>query len=64
MNKWEVFEKLLYWHDWTYMYSDDHSVWRKGVAESAKIEAMRKALAAEDPVRAKALYDKYVLREA
>jgi hypothetical protein len=64
MNKWEVFEKLLNSHDWTYMYSDDHSVWRRGIASSDKIEGMKKMLAAEDSVRAKALYDKYAVRGA
>lgn len=26
-------ESLLKEHDWYYMYSDDHSVWKKGVEE-------------------------------
>ena len=63
-NKWELFEKLLDSHDWTYMYSDDHSVWRRGIAESDRINGMLKSLSVDDQVRAKALYDKYAVRGA
>ena len=38
MNK-EDFLKLLNAHDWYYMYSDDHSVWRRGKDEAQVIFA-------------------------
>ena len=41
MNE-EEFLKLLKAHDWYYMYSDDHSVWRRGQNERDVImNAMR-----------------------
>lgn len=35
----EEFMTMLRNHDWYYMYSDDHSVWKRGQAESAAIMA-------------------------
>lgn len=29
----ELLESLLKSHDWYYMYSDDHSVWKRGTKE-------------------------------
>jgi hypothetical protein len=31
-------DRLLQFHDWNYMYSDDHSVWRLGQGQRAAID--------------------------
>ena len=31
------FYKRLEWHDWTYQYSDDHSVWQRGCEMERKL---------------------------
>lgn len=50
----EDFIKLLSTHDWYYSYSDDHSAWKQGAAQSRVInEAMR------DNDALKALYKQY-----
>ena len=36
----EEFIKQLMRHDWFYPYSDDHSVWRSGQAESSRLRAL------------------------
>ena len=43
----EDFEQLLRTHDWTYNYSDDHSVWTKGREQANKIANARKLLEAK-----------------
>lgn len=60
MNLYE-FEKLLQAHDWTYTYSDDHRVWKKGVAEETQINLARNLLADQgvDKVTLDELYSKY-----
>ena len=39
-----VLEKLLRSHDWYFDYSDDYSVWKKGMAERAAINQEQKRL--------------------
>ena len=39
-----ILEKLLQAHDWTYEFSDDHSVWKKGMAERSAINMEQKRL--------------------
>jgi hypothetical protein len=38
------YERLLATHDWTYEYSDDHSVWQRGRAERAVLQALAQQL--------------------
>ena len=37
-------EKLLKAHDWSYEFSDDHRVWKRGTAERAAINQEQKRL--------------------
>jgi len=39
-----VLEKLLRSHDWYFDYSDDYSVWKKGMAERSSINTEQKRL--------------------
>ena len=39
-----ILEKLLKSHDWYFDYSDDYSVWKKGMAERAAINTEQKRL--------------------
>jgi len=39
-----ILEKLLQFHDWTYEFSDDHSVWKRGKAEREAINQEQKRL--------------------
>ena len=39
-----VLEKLLKSHDWYFDYSDDHSVWKKGMAQRDAINQEQKRL--------------------
>ena len=39
-----VLKKLLQFHDWYFDYSDDHSVWKKGMAERSAINQEQKRL--------------------
>jgi len=39
-----ILEKLLQAHDWTYEFSDDHSVWKKGMTERSAINQEQKRL--------------------
>jgi len=39
-----VLEKLLRSHDWYFDYSDDHSVWKQGMAERSAINTEQKRL--------------------
>jgi len=50
----EEYIKMLKSHDWTYDYSDDHSVWKRGSAEAAEIRRLGDKV---DPDRE--LYKKY-----
>lgn len=43
----EEFEKALQYHDWYYEYSDDHSVWRRGLDRQRQLEEERRRLTAE-----------------
>lgn len=36
----EEFIKQLMHHDWFYLYSDDHSVWKAGKKENARLSAI------------------------
>ena len=40
-------------HDWTYQYSDDHSVWRRGSDAAAKLRSEAEG----DPVKTAMLHD-------
>ena len=37
-------DSLLCWHDWHYQYSDDHSVWQRGISERDKINQEQRRL--------------------
>jgi len=37
-------DRLLQFHDWTYEFSDDHSVWKRGVVERDNINQEKKRL--------------------
>ena len=37
-------DRLLQFHDWTYEFSDDHRVWKRGVAERDNINQEQKRL--------------------
>ena len=37
-------DRLLQFHDWQYEFSDDHSVWKRGVAEQDNINQEQKRL--------------------
>lgn len=37
----EFFDRLQY-HDWYYDYSDDHSVWQRGLADRADLKDLAK----------------------
>ena len=39
-----ILEKLLKSHDWYFDYSDDYSVWKKGMAERSAINQEQKRL--------------------
>ena len=38
------YEQLLKSHDWTYNYSDDHGVWKKGTVEAEEIRRYKNIL--------------------
>lgn len=38
------YRRCLACHDWTFEYSDDHSVWRRGCAELAEIQRLQQQL--------------------
>jgi len=44
MNDLDKYITQLKHHDWTYNYSDDHSVWRRGEAERMNLLYQRKKL--------------------
>jgi hypothetical protein len=39
-----ILEKLLQSHDWSYEFSDDHRVWKRGTAERNAISDEQKRL--------------------
>ena len=43
-HKLDILKENLQAHDWTYMYSDSHSVWKRGVAEKNHIQDLIKEL--------------------
>ncbi len=51
------YEAALKKHDWTYDYSDDHSVWKRGQAEQKRLEALQSRI---DPT--KEIWNKYAKR--
>lgn len=56
----DEFETMCKQHDWYYNYSDDHNVWRRGVASDhklhqAKVWLEKRGLQKE----VKKIYDKY-----
>ena len=54
------FESKLRSHDWTYQYSDDHAVWRRGQAEREAIAAQLIQLKSQGLAsEAEALYKQY-----
>ena len=48
------FYKRLEWHDWTYQYSDDHSVWRRGNQKERELMSI-----AQKDKRAEVLFEGY-----
>lgn len=57
MNKLEEFKELLSHHDWYYMMSDDHRIWKKGQAYLAKVSGCAYSLSEEDFEKAKEHWD-------
>ena len=53
------FENALRRFDWTYTYSDDHSSWLRGEAQSKRIKEMAMELVLVDADKTVALYNKY-----
>jgi len=53
------FERELKRHDWTYAYSDDHNVWRRGESHFDLIKKLMKKCESIDSKRTTELYDKY-----
>lgn len=54
------YEEMLKTHDWTYGWSDDFSVWKRGNAQRNKINAMKKELGEVGlGDKAKELFEKY-----
>ena len=47
--------KLLKAHDWTYQYSDDHGVWRKGSQAAQNLVNL-----ANNDAKLKSLYTDYI----
>jgi len=58
----EEYVKLLKGHDWTYDYSDDHSVWRRGADAHKKLRQMADKLDPEHEVWNK--YDPFAKKES
>ncbi|HEX2753296.1 MAG TPA: hypothetical protein VHP34_09415 [Alphaproteobacteria bacterium] len=46
----ENYRKLLRAHDWYYDYSDDHSVWKRGVAARDTLNGIRRAIDPEGTI--------------
>lgn len=46
----ENYRKLLRAHDWYYDYSDDHSVWKRGVAARDKLNGLRRQIDPEGTI--------------
>ena len=63
MNMIDELENLLRTHDWSYDYSDDHSVWTRGKNERAAInQLMQQCKEAGLGPEADGLYDRYARR--
>jgi len=45
-----ILEKLLQSHDWHFDYSDDYSVWKRGMAERSAINQEQKRLISNELV--------------
>ena len=56
---WDHYEQCVRNHDWTYEYSDDHSIWVAGNKERDYIDAFRTHLQELDRSRADLLFYKY-----
>lgn len=50
-DKWADFEKALGFHDWYFDYSDDHSMWRRGVDQANHLARLRSELMKVNPER-------------
>jgi hypothetical protein len=51
----EDYLKLLKAHDWTYHYSDDHSVWKKGTETAQQLTML-----AKDYANLEVMYRNYI----
>ena len=56
---WLELESRLKKHDYTYMMSDDHSIWNRGVKEEARVRKFIEEALKIDPTRTKRLIKKY-----
>jgi len=54
---WNRFENLLKTHDWTFDFSDDHSVWQRGLAERERLRSLALALGEVDSERVANLWN-------
>ena len=58
-NQFSSFEALLKSHDWTFEFSDDHSVWQRGNAERKQLDSMAEDLAKDDPEKVASLWNSF-----
>ena len=56
---WDYYVSCLKAHDWTYMYSDDPTIYSVGSSQNARIDAVRQILEKKNPKKTKELYYKY-----
>ena len=54
---WDHYKACLRRHDWTYNYSDDHGVWRHGVAQRDHLLLIRERVEELDEKTATELYN-------
>ena len=52
-----TFETLLKSHDWTFDFSDDHSVWQRGLAERERLRSIALTLGEHDSERVANLWN-------
>ena len=54
---WKTLEELLKTHDWTFDFSDDHSVWTRGNEERERLRSLALALGEHDAERVSNLWN-------
>ena len=58
-TKWQELETQLRAHDWYYMMSDDHQIWRRGREQRRCLAMLAVGLAREDLQRVQRLWNQY-----